>query len=665
MFLENLINDNLSNYSNMQSVEEYNDNLNNYLKKNEDKVLMVSNTITYVKSLNKKNETIQVNKETETSDLYDYNEYDLEILKKNFINPLFSWSMLEKISDFYQWPFICLGNFIENSLSKEVNSQNIEINLKLFKKNNFSNGIQNNQKNQNKNQYQENNIKILNSIGINTIIDRSPNSNIVNYYVNNNNNSKDIKFIFNDIKFQDLKETYSKNKMQMIPSEEILLNDNNDDFAEKLKPVLVIKDDGKGIPTILFNQILFSFSINEKKEFNFFKFGMTMKLSAIRLCKSVLLISKTETEINIGLISKNLQDKINNDFIITPVVNFSCSKNKITPKSNFYLQTLDFIMEEINFIFPNIENLMDYIKSINTGTHLFLYDFKKIKTFEKLDLFDIEENFLKNFELFFDLENQEIIYSYFDNVFPDRKLIDCSFSNYLKFLFLRQNEEINFFLFGKKIQLINPLYCLFNISKRQPDVLKIKQNLKATDDKKKEDSILIDNEIYRGILFNEKFLSDIRKESIYENFILQYDCISNGILFYSNNRLISRLDQNRLGEVCYFVKKMIKLQKNNFKMIKNHLEEDINEIKNQNRNDKTIEMPINKNEEKFFNYFHQTATIESICGQEKENVKMQFSLFSVSGFMELPLTKYPVLCNKMVIIFYFNFSFKNKILRFF
>ncbi len=178
---------------------------------------------------------------------------------------------------------------------------------------------------------------------------------------------------------------------------------------------------------------------------------------------------------------------------------------------------------------------------------------------------------------------------------------------------MKQNEALNFSVFGRKIPLVNPLLCLFNISKGFEEILKIKQNLRA-EDSKPQNAILIDNEIYKGIFFNENFLQNVKKESLYENILLQNDCVFNGILFYCDNRLVSRMDQNRLGEVAFFIKKMEKMHKK--------------------LRDETSK---------------QSSGVEN--SDSKTDKSDIISLFSVSGFLELPKEKYPLLHNKTVNMF--------------
>ena len=81
------------------------------------------------------------------------------------------------------------------------------------------------------------------------------------------------------------------------------------------------------------------------------------------------------------------------------------------------------------------------------------------------------------------------------------------------------------------------------------------------------------------------------------------------------------MDQIRFGEINYFLKKLEKLQKK-IMLRKKEIKE--NKDKNQN-----VEGNISKSE---------------YCNDESED----FNLFSVSGFLELPTSKYSILYNKAV-----------------
>jgi hypothetical protein len=312
---------------------------------------------------------------------------------------------------------------------------------------------------------------------------------------------------------------------------------NNTDTTNKIV-VLSIKDDGKGISAKEFNQMLYSFSVNDRKEFNFFKYGISLKASALRLANSLFIISKTSNEISIGLISKNLQVKMDTDFILTPVINYAYEGNKYYPKSNFSQQSLNIILNEIKFLYKDCDKLFDYIESFETGTHIYLYDLKQISS-NKSDL-----NKLYNYELLFDFSEKDVLFNCFESQIEDRRFIDASLINYLKFLYLEEpNVEIN--LIGRRVDMTNPYVKIFKNAKKT-NVPKVNSSLKF--DISDSDIALIDNEIYKGVIFNKSFFNNLKLES---NFF-------NGILLYKDKRLISRFEQSKLGDISFFVKKFIK-----------------------------------------------------------------------------------------------------------
>jgi hypothetical protein len=312
---------------------------------------------------------------------------------------------------------------------------------------------------------------------------------------------------------------------------------NNTDTTNKIL-VLSIKDNGIGIPVKEFNQILYSFSVNEKKEFNFLKYGISLKASALRLANSLFIISKTQTEVSLGLISKNLQIKMDTDFILTPVVNYSYEVNKYYPKSNFSQQSLNIILNEIKFIYHDCDKLFDHIESFETGTHIFLYDLKQVSS-NKNDV-----NKLNNYELLFDFNDRDILFNCFDSQIDDRRFIDCSLLNYIKFLYLSE-PNIDISILGRKVDMTNPYMDIF-MQGKESVIQKVNSSLKISNND--SDIVIIDNDIYKGVLFNKKYFED--KGLDMNSF--------NGILLYKENRLISRLDQSKLGDIAFFVKKFIK-----------------------------------------------------------------------------------------------------------
>jgi hypothetical protein len=334
------------------------------------------------------------------------------------------------------------------------------------------------------------------------------------------------------------------------------------DFTDKII-VLSISDDGSGIVSKEFNQILFSFSINEKKEYNFFRFGVSMKASAIRLANSFLLISKTEDEASIGLISKNLQIKLETDFIMTPIVNFKIDNTviintefdnfhlKYIPRSSFPHQSLNLILNETKFLFDDSVEFYKLLESFDKGTHLYLYDLKQLSPNKN------EINKLNNYELIFDHISKDILFNYFQIQVGETNFIDCSLTSYLKFLYLKpiaSHTHVNIFLFDQRIPLKNPFNPIYNVSKQIPESIKIHTNLKC--DASKANSLFFEGEIYKGLLFNENYFKSLSNTY---NFNLEYSLeekeIFNGILIYKNNRLVCRFGQSKLGDISFYIKK--------------------------------------------------------------------------------------------------------------
>ena len=350
---------------------------------------------------------------------------------------------------------------------------------------------------------------------------------------------------------------------------------------------LSIKDDGKGMPCSVFNGVMFSF-LKNNKELNYFQYGFSMKAAALRLADNFLIISKTNKEISIGMISKELQKKIdekNCDFILTPIINYRIEKNekknvnsnvnvkvKYVPKSDFPNESINLILDIIPFLFKNNDELIDYFNSFDTGTHIYLFDLRTVIKNEIGYLKTIKDdkdknnstNISTNYELIFDEEENDIYLNEdlgFTQEFK-KNIIDFSFKKYLQFLYLKPNKNINIFLFGKKIEIENPYYNIkfLCLSEGEGGIKKITSLTYNTEDNKEEEKEMvncfnIEGSEYNGILFNEIFIDNIssctntRIDDIKEKDYL------NGILLYKDNYLISRLNQSFLGDISFFVKK--------------------------------------------------------------------------------------------------------------
>ena len=318
--------------------------------------------------------------------------------------------------------------------------------------------------------------------------------------------------------------------------------------------IFTIKDDGIGISSVEFNGLMYSFNKNENEELYYFQYGFNLKTSAIRLADSFLFITKRINEASIGLISINLQKEISNDFILTPIINFKIEKsesknkkNKYIPQSNYPLQCLDLILQQINFIFETKDKLYEYLDSFENGTHLFLYDLKKIN-----DEYEFEFN-KEKYDIYYNTFYEELGFD--ENL--KQMLIDISLVQYLNFIQIKHiNAKI--YIFGKELILKNLYQDIFLSASLSNDLIKIK-NLKTEFDENKTNCIYIEGEEYKGILFNEEFLNSLGQNPIYNvDDLLDKDDYFNGILIYRENDLICRIDQNNFGDLSYFINKFVK-----------------------------------------------------------------------------------------------------------
>ena len=321
--------------------------------------------------------------------------------------------------------------------------------------------------------------------------------------------------------------------------------------------IFTIKDDGIGISSVEFNGLMYSFNKNENEELYYFQYGFNLKTSAMRLADSFLIITKRINEVSIGLISINLQKEISNDFILTPIINYKIEKsesknkkNKYIPQSNYPLQCLDLILQQINFIFETKDKLYEYLDSFENGTHLFLYDLKKIN-----DEYEFEFN-KEKYDIYYNTFYEELGFD--DNL--KQMLIDISLVQYLNFIQIKHiNAKI--YIFGKELNLNNLYQDVFLSASLSNDLIKIK-NLKNEIDENKTNCIYIEGEEYKGILFNEEFLNSLGQNPIYNvDDLLDKDNYFNGILIYRENDLICRVDQSNFGDLSYFINKFIKGKK--------------------------------------------------------------------------------------------------------
>ena len=380
---------------------------------------------------------------------------------------------------------------------------------------------------------------------------------------------------------------------------------------------LSIIDDGIGIISPDFNGIMFSFIKNQNKELNYFQYGFSMKASAMRLADSFLIISKTGKEISIGLISKRLQQKLKeNDFILTPIVNYRIEKKesnkmKYIAKSNFPSESLNLILETIPFLFKTEEELMNYFDSFDSGTHIYLFD---LKTKSNCD-----NNYIKNilyseddYEIIYDNENNDICINeeYEFNEEFKRNIIDFSLKKFLNFIILKPCKEINIYISNQKIDWENPYYNIKLLSNSGNNIKKLTSiNFFNSEENEKIDCLNIEGSGYHGILFNEKFIDSIISNTNVGTEEIKEKDYFNGILIYKDDILITRLNQEYLGNFNFFIKKMMNLN------------------------------------EKIYDKEENDFLIGNMFGQYKVNNYFSTKIFKKNGYIELPSNGYELTFN--------------------
>ena len=479
---------------------------------------------------------------TSFSEFFD-NSFNFKEIKSDYLSNLISFSFLKKVGGFYQWPLLCFSNLIENSII-HGKATNININANCYES------------------------EIYKRLELAT-----KNTDLAGY----------------------------------IPSSSSL-EKYGGDYSNKIL-VITISDNGVGIEKEIFNKILFYFDAKDtsitsciNNNQNYLNKNINIKTCCMRLGDSVFILSKTKSELNIGLISKQLQMKMHNDLILTPLVNYEIvkdekneGKNKYIFKSQMGLQSENIILNEIRFLFWSIDELFSFADKFETGTYIFIFDLKQFSN-DKNHI-----NKINNFELFFgykseyDLKYNDILYNtilkqrYLNDEKNKNNLlntIDVSLRKYLE-LFLLNYNKVNINLLSEKINtennIINKLSSIVRNNIFSDDAINLNLNINNTTDnitnneniliiddsfslkgkknlnKEKINIILIKGELYKGILIKK----DEKKENIIKLINDAFnvdvsdcidDLIDNNILIYLENRLVNRLGQNKFGDLPYFIK---------------------------------------------------------------------------------------------------------------
>ena len=476
---------------------------------------------------------------TSFSEFFD-NSFNFKEIKSDYLSNLISFSFLKKVGGFYQWPLLCFSNLIENSII-HGKATNINININCYDSEIYKR-LELADKNTNLSAY------------------KSPSSNLEKY---------------------------------------------GGDYSDKIL-VLSIGDNGQGIEKEIFNKILFCFDAKDtsitsciNNNQNYLNKNINIKSCCLRLGDSVFILSKTKTELNIGLISKQLQMKMHNDLILTPLVNYEIIKeeksegikNKYLFKSQMGLQSENIILNEIRFLFWSVDEIFSFADKFNTGTYIFIFDLKQFSPNKTLI------NKINNFELFFgykseyDLQYNDILYNTIlkqkylneeNNKNNLLNMIDVSLRKYLE-LFLFNYNGVNIKLLNEKINTENNIITklssivrnniysndIININNNNDKILNSENVLIIEDsfslkgkknlNKEKINIILIKGELYKGILIKKDENKENINKLINDLFSVDIsDCIddlfANNILIYLENRLVCRLGQNKFGDLPYFIK---------------------------------------------------------------------------------------------------------------
>ena len=476
---------------------------------------------------------------TSFSEFFD-NSFNFKEIKSDYLSNLISFSFLKKVGGFYQWPLLCFSNLIENSII-HGKATNINININCYDSEIYKR-LELADKNTNLSAY------------------KSPSSNLEKY---------------------------------------------GGDYSDKIL-VLSIGDNGQGIEKEIFNKILFCFDAKDtsitsciNNNQNYLNKNINIKSCCLRLGDSVFILSKTKTELNIGLISKQLQMKMHNDLILTPLVNYEIIKeeksegikNKYLFKSQMGLQSENIILNEIRFLFWSVDEIFSFADKFNTGTYIFIFDLKQFSPNKTLI------NKINNFELFFgykseyDLQYNDILYNTIlkqkylneeNNKNNMLNMIDVSLRKCLE-LFLFNYNGVNIKLLNEKINTENNIITklssivrnniysndIININNNNDKILNSENVLIIEDsfslkgkknlNKEKINIILIKGELYKGILIKKDENKENINKLINDLFSVDIsDCIddlfANNILIYLENRLVCRLGQNKFGDLPYFIK---------------------------------------------------------------------------------------------------------------
>jgi hypothetical protein len=147
---------------------------------------------------------------------------------------------------------------------------------------------------------------------------------------------------------------------------------------------LRIRDDGSGMHPKVMKGILTSFGVfktesDSANDFNQSEHGIGLKINALRLGDTCLIVSRQDWNVSVGLISLKLIADSGSNYIVAPLVSFTIDNNEVfIPQTPFGDQLLQVVARYCPTIFSSDYDIKRYI--VNTlpknGTEILIADLR-------------------------------------------------------------------------------------------------------------------------------------------------------------------------------------------------------------------------------------------------------------------------------------------------
>jgi hypothetical protein len=145
-----------------------------------------------------------------------------------------------------------------------------------------------------------------------------------------------------------------------------------------------IRDDGSGISPKVMKGILTSFGVfktesDSPNDFNQSEHGIGLKINALRLGTTCLIVSRQGRNVSIGLISLKIISDSGSNFIVAPLVCFTIDKNEVfIPQTPFSDQLLKVVARYCPTLFSSDYDIKRYVVNSlpRNGTEIFIADLR-------------------------------------------------------------------------------------------------------------------------------------------------------------------------------------------------------------------------------------------------------------------------------------------------